>query len=178
MKNILYLFIILLVINSGGCLIFHTVKYEIKLETKTTGTVKVTFADIQSDSENEEGLNEDKGYLFDYALKSNEFLLGMKEEGKEIISRRLFEKENKLYGEAVYKFNDINGVENIYYDEGLYYLTLPADEIIHSTNGEVFEFQEYKRIIWDDSFETLEFELLDSQFAKTKKQPLLKYLNK
>jgi hypothetical protein len=142
-----------------GCLIFNTISYEINLETENSGTVSVFIHDIKSNAMSSKELNEDKHYLFEFALKSDEFVNQMEEEGKYIDSRKFEIVDNKLNGKVLYSFDEISNVEGIVYDEPFYFLTLALEDSVISTNGEIIISEGHKRIIWDNSIETLKFSM-------------------
>ena len=54
----------------SGCIIFHKVSYEVKLETPEKGTATVTAYDMRSDAANKKDFQEDTTNLFSYMLKS------------------------------------------------------------------------------------------------------------
>lgn len=148
----------------SGCLIFHKVSYEIEFETDSSGTVQVEITDIRSDAETEEEFNEDKERLFGYMLVSDEFISTMKEEGKNIQSRELILRGDTLIGKATYAFQNGEKIEGIVFEDGFYYLTLPLEDSILTTNGEIIRSKNYKRILWDESNKVLKFEMLSFSF--------------
>ena len=131
------LILIPLVILMHGCLIFHTVSYEVNLDDEKSGAVTLQVVDIKSDATNVSELEEDKNQLFNFILKSDDFIRQMKDEGKNISDRQLFVSEGKLNGSLVYTFSDISKVEGIQYQEHFYFLTLGLEDSIISTNGEI-----------------------------------------
>jgi len=158
MKKIILIPVFLsLMLLTHGCLLMHSVSYEIIANGKGKGTAVVTVDDIKSDALNSSVLNEDKKALFEFMYKSDDFVSQMKYEGKEITSRKLFVVDGKLNGEVHFKFEDINKVEGIIYEEPFYYLTLSPGDSVITTNGEVIETDENKRIIWDNTIEVLKF---------------------
>jgi hypothetical protein len=172
MRNILLFISLVLFMNFSGCLIFNRISYDIKTDGRT-GTAEVNIYDFRSDAGNPNEFEEDKEYLFNYAYKSEKFIEDMKKEGKEVISRELHLVNDTLNGRIVYRFNDMaNAVENLVYEDGFYFLTLPLDEEIVYTNGEVIESAQYKRIIWDDSFTNLKYELISFSFDQRRYRPL------
>lgn len=142
-----------------GCLVFHTVSYEINLADEKSGTVTLEVSDIRSDAMNSSELEEDKTQLFDFILKSEDFSEQMKTEGKNISERELFLAAGRLNGRVIYSFEDISRVEGIVYEEPFYFLTLGLEDSIISTNGEVIASPEYKRIMWDKSINPLKFKM-------------------
>lgn len=141
----------------NGCLLFHTVSYEITLNDDNSGKVTVTVNNIRSDAINKTALDEDKKNLFEFLLGSDEFVSQMKDEGKHITGRSLFIEDNKLNGNIFYTFNKISDVEGIVYDEPYYFLTLSPEDSVIITNGEVIISDNVKRIMWDNSIDTLKF---------------------
>ena len=159
-KNLKIIIIsISIIFLTHGCLLMHSVTYEIKPGEKGTGTAVVTIEDIRSDALDATELNEDKNNLFKFMYKSDDFIQQMKDEGKNIISREFLVDNGKLNGVINFGFDDIELVEGIIYEEPFYFLTLAAEDSIISTNGEVIVSDEYKRIIWDNTLETLKFKM-------------------
>jgi hypothetical protein len=172
MRVILPPVLFILFLNFSGCLVFNRISYEIKTDGKT-GITEVNIYDFRSDAQNPTEFEEDKDYLFEYAWKSEKFLEDMKNEGKEVISRELYLSNDTLNGKIIYRFTDITqAVENLVFEDGFYYMTLPVEEEVISTNGEVIESRSYKRIIWDSSFKTIQFELLYFSFDERRYRPL------
>jgi len=159
-----------------GCLVFHSASYEIKLENNASGTVEVYIKDIRSDAMNSFVLNEDKNQLFQYYLKSGEFISQMKDEGKNIFDRKLFVSEGKLNGTVKYSFDDISKVEGIVYQDPFYFLTIGLEDSVVSTNGEIIISQDHKRIMWDNSIKTLKFEMFSTDVEEGNLTDLTKYL--
>ncbi len=153
-----------LVILSQGCLLFHSVSYKVELDGTTSGTATVLVEDIRSDAMNSEELDSDKKNLFEFILESNDFITLMEDEGQFITSRELFNDDGKLTGRAAFSFEDITKVEGIVYEEPFYFLTINHEDSILETNGEVIISKDYKRIIWDNSFKTLEFKMFSEDF--------------
>ena len=148
---------------ANGCLLFHSVQYEITPVDGKTGSAILTVEDIRSDAINSTELDEDKKNLFDFMYKSDDSIKQMKGEGKIIKSRELIVDGEKLIGKIVFEYDDIETVEGIVYEEPFYYLTLsPADSII-STNGEVIRSDRHKRIIWDNSIKVLRFKMFSDK---------------
>lgn len=152
----------------SGCLIFHKVSYEIQLEGPKSGTVSIEITDIRSDAQTEEEFDEDKERLFGYMMESEDFISIMKSEGKNIKSRELILREDTLIGRAVYNFENVDKIEGIVFEEGFYHLTLPLEDSILTTNGEIIKSKNYKRIIWDQSHKVLKFEMLSFSFDNGK----------
>ena len=159
-----------------GCLVFHSVLYEVNLDDEKSGTVTLQVTDIRSDAMNVSELEEDKDQLFNFMLKNDDFIRQMKDEGKFISDRQLFVSEGKLNGTLKYSFDDISKVEGIVYQEPFYFLTLSIEDSIISTNGEVIISEGHKRIMWDNSLKTLNFKMFSADVQSGSLVDLTKYL--
>ena len=165
MKKIFLLFAILLTASSfSGCLIFNKMSYTINIDKDTTGSAIVIISDIRSDATKSTNLDDDKKNLFTFIYKSPEFLEQMKEEGKIFTDRELFLRGDTLCGKATFTFQNIANVEKIMYEDGFYFLTLTLDDSVLSTNGQLIISKDRKRILWDNSFKQLKFEILGNSF--------------
>ncbi len=165
-----------LVILMQGCLVFHSVSYEIIMADAKSGTVTIRVTDIRSDAMNTSELEEDKKQLFQDLLKGDDFVNQMRDEGKNISNRQLYISNGKLNGTVKYSFEDVAKVEGIVYQEPFYFITInPADSII-STNGEVIVSEEHKRIMWDNSIKTMKFEMFSADVSSGSLVELTKYL--
>ena len=179
MTNIIkILSLILLAISVQGCLVFNTVSYEINLNDANSGTVNMVFKDIRSDATDVSQLEQDKKQLFQDMAKSDEFVNQMKTEGRNILSRNLYITDGKLNGSVKYSFDDISSVENLVYQEPFYYVTFGLEDSIITTNGEIIISDDYKRIVWDNSIKTLEFEWYSTNTENPDLVELVKYFNK
>lgn len=155
------LFVLTILLN--GCLTFNTISYEVHLDDFGDGSVNVIVSDIRSDAFNQKELDEDKKNLFDFLLKSENFIKQMKDEGKFITKRKLVVEDGKLNGMVEYSFDDITSVEGIVYESPYYFLTVAPTDSILSTNGQVMVSEDYKRIVWDNSIKVLKFKMFVSQ---------------
>jgi hypothetical protein len=165
-----------LVVLMQGCLVFHSVSYEIIMADAKSGTVTIQVTDIRSDAMNTSELEEDKKQLFQDLLKGDDFVNQMRDEGKNISNRQLYIFNGKLNGTVKYSFEDVAKVEGIVYQEPFYFITInPADSII-STNGEVIVSEEHKRIMWDNSIKTMKFEMFSADVSSGSLVELTKYL--
>jgi hypothetical protein len=169
--------IIMLTFFMNGCLIFNTVSYEIKINPDKSGTTTVLVNDIRSNAKTDENFEEDKNNLFSYMLKSDEFIESMKKNRKNILKRELFLNGDTLRGKAVYKFDNIKGIEGIEYDGGFYFLTLGVDDSVVATNGEIIKSKDYKRILWDSKINPLKFEMFSFSFDKDPYRKLAPFYN-
>ncbi|MCU0365528.1 MAG: hypothetical protein MUE93_07695 [Ignavibacteriaceae bacterium] len=165
-----------LIILMQGCLVFHTVSYEVNLDDEKSGTVTLNVSDIRSDAMNTSELEEDKNQLFNFILESDEFVQQMSEEGKFILDRKLFISDGKLSGTLKYSFDDVSKVEGIVYQEPFYFITIPLEDSIISTNGEVIISEGHKRIMWDNTIRTLKFKMFSVDVNKGSLVELTKYL--
>ncbi|MFI5237250.1 MAG: hypothetical protein ACHQLA_04870 [Ignavibacteriales bacterium] len=168
--------LILLIFSIQGCLVFHSVSYEINLDDEKSGTVTLYVSDIKSDAVNVSDLEEDKKQLFQELLKGDEFVKQMQEEGKNILDRKLSISDDQLNGSVKYSFDDVSKVEGIIYEEPFYFITIQSEDSIISTNGEVVVSEGYKRIMWDNSIKTLKFEMFSANVENDNLVDLTKYL--
>ena len=166
--NIFFKIIIVfsIIFSISGCLTFNTISYEVQLDPYGDGTVYVLINDIHSDSFNQKELEEDKKNLFEFLLKSNDFIQQMKDEGKFITKRELFVEDGKLNGKIEYSFDEITNVEGIVYESPYYFLTVAPSDSILSTNGQVMVSKDYKRIVWDNSIKVLKFKMFVCRYRR------------
>ncbi len=179
LSGVLISFLIISVFSlvADGCIIFHKVSYDVKLDTPTSGTATVTAYDLRSNAKTQTEFLQDKKNLFEYMLTSNKFVDDQLKSGKNIISRKVFLDGKKLIGQGVYKFDDIGAVEGIKFGEGFHYLNLEPDDSVMYTNGEVIKSKGYKRIMWDKSIKELKFTMFSFSFDKEKCRTLAPYYN-
>ena len=159
-----------------GCLVFHTVSYEVNLDDEKSGTVTMQVTDIRSDAMNVSELEGDKKQLFEDLLKGDDFVKQMRDEGKNILDRQLYVSNDKLNGSVKYSFDDVSKVEGIVYQEPFYFITIPLEDSIISTNGEVIVSEGHKRIMWDNSLKTLKFKMFSANIENSSLVELSKYL--
>ncbi|AFH50324.1 Hypothetical protein IALB_2621 [Ignavibacterium album JCM 16511] len=162
----------------NGCVLFNTVSYEITMRTETSGSALVRIYDICTDASNEEEEMNDVNNVFDYAAKSSQFIADQEIEGKKITNRKLFVEGNQLNGMLSFDFDDINKVEGIQFDDPYYYLTLNPEDSVVSTNGQLFEYDNYKRIVWDKSIRVLKFTMFSEDTDKPGLKKMSVYFNK
>ena len=168
--------VFLLTLN--GCLVFHKISYEVHLDTPEKGYAIVTAYDMRSESETKDDFQKDKDNLFQFMLKSKEFVDQQKKQGKDIYSRKLFVKDGILIGQGEYKFDSISTVENIRYEDGFHYLNLALDDSVLSTNGVIVMSKEFKRILWDKNIKILKFEMFSESFKNNPYRPLAPFYKK
>ena len=160
-----------------GCLIFHKMSYTINIDKDTTGTATVLVFDIRSDASAGLNLEADKKNLFEYIYESPDFISQMKDEGKTITKRELFLRGDTLMGKTDFSFGSIFSVEKIQYQDGFYYLTLTLDDSVLTTNGQIIYSKDHKRILWDNSYKVLKFEMLGFPFKKDEYTRLSAFFN-
>lgn len=178
MKKIFSLvFLLFLTSLFYGCLIFHKMSYTINIDKDTSGTATILVSDIRSDASGGSDLDADKKNLFEYIYKSPEFLTQMKDEGKNFTHRELLVRGDTLLGKANFTFRSIFNVEKIRYESGFYYLTLTLDDSVLTTNGQIIYSKDHKRILWDNSFKVLKFEMLGYTFKKDEYTRLSSFYN-
>lgn len=173
----IYLFSLLIIVITSlfglsGCIIFHDISYDVKLATPTSGTAVITAYDMRSDAKSKADLEKDKKYLLQHMLKSKEFIEEQKGSGKYITDRKLYVEDGKLIGQGSYKFDDIGAVEGIKYEGGFHYLNLGLDDSVISTNGEIIRSKDYKRIVWDSTFQELKFTMFSNDLNGSQYKPL------
>lgn len=161
-----------------GCILFKSVSYEITIINDLKGNSFVTIEDISSDAMTEEELKNDKEIVFDYAAESSDFIRDLENEGKKVVSRNLFVQGDKLNAIISYEFDDITLAESIQFDDPYYFLTLSPEDSIISTNGQVFVYDEYKRIVWDKSLKTLKFKIFSEDTGLPNVKSLAPYYKK
>jgi len=159
MKNLKFLLLLLLVIQFTGCIVFNNVSYEVTVNEDGTGTALLTIEDINTDAVTKEAIDEDVKSILEHGLKSQQFAEDMKSEGKQIISRNVVIENEKLNAIVLYEFSEISRVEGLQFDDPYYYLTVPVEDSILSTNGQITKTAEYQRIVWDKSIKTLKFKM-------------------
>jgi hypothetical protein len=178
MKRLTLLILITLPLQLTGCIVFHSVSYEINVNEDGTGIANLSIEDINSDATSKETLDEDIKNIMEYALKSKEFLDGMEAEGKKTVSRDIFVEDGKLNAALSYSFVDISRVEGMQFDDPYYYLTIPAEDSIISTNGQIIKTAEYQRIVWDKSVGVLKFKMFSDDTNREGLTSLAKFYQK
>ncbi|MBE0538258.1 MAG: hypothetical protein IH620_00985 [Ignavibacterium sp.] len=166
MKKIIYVMSFLLISQLTGCIVFHSVSYEVSVNDDGTGTALLTIEDINTDATTKDAIDEDVRSILEYGLKSAEFVNDQDKEGKKITSRNVMVEREKLNALVRYEFNDISKVEGMQFEDPYYYLTIPAEDSIISTNGQVTRTNEYQRIVWDKSITTLKFKMYSDDTSK------------
>lgn len=166
MKNLKFILLLLIAFQLSGCIVFHSVSYEVNVNEDGKGSAIVTIDDINSDAQTKETLDEDINSILQYGLKSQDFINDNKSQGKKITSRNLVVENGKLNAIVSYDFDSVSTVEGIQFDDPYYYLTLAPDDSIMSTNGQITRTADYQRIIWDKSMKTLKFKMFSDDTNK------------
>ena len=166
LKKLFYLTLLFLITQVTGCIVFHSVSYEVNVNEDGTGTALLTIEDLNTDATTKEMTDEDVKSILEYGLKSSEFVDGMKAEGKTITSRNVMVEREKLNAIIHYEFSDISTVEGMQFDDPYYYLTIPVEDSIISTNGQITKTPEYQRIVWDKSIKTLKFKMFSDDTSR------------
>lgn len=178
MKKIFYLVLLLSFTQITGCIVFNNVSYEITVNDDGTGTALLTIEDINTDATTQEAIDEDVKSILEHGLKSQQFVDDMKSEGKIIVSRNVMIENEKLNSIVAYQFSEISRVEGMQFDDPFYYLTIPVEDSIISTNGQVTKTAEYQRIVWDKSIETLKFKMYSDDTNREGLTSLAKFYQK
>jgi len=175
MKIVNNILILMLITQLSGCIVFNTVSYEVTYNEDGTGTALVMIEDINSDATTKENLEEDVKSILEYGLKSQEFVNDQKTEGKNITTRNLVVESGKLNAIAKYEFTDISKVEGMQFDDPYFYLTVPPEDSIISTNGQVTKTAEYQRIVWDKSIKIIKFKMYSDNTSREGLKSLAPY---
>ncbi len=175
MKNLKFLLLLLIVFQLSGCIVFHSVSYEVNVNSDGTGTAFVTIDDMNTDAATKETLDEDVKSILEYGLRSQEFLAESEKEGKKIKNRSLVVEQGKLNAILSYDFDNVSSVEGMQFDDPYYYLTIPVEDSIISTNGQINKTAEYQRIVWDKSVKTLKFKMYSDDTSKEGLKSLAPY---
>lgn len=178
MKKIVYVLSFIFISQLTGCIVFHSVSYDVTINEDGTGTALVTIEDLNTDAVATEMIDEDVKSILEYGLKSAEFVDGMKAEGKTITSRNVMVEKEKLNAIIHYDFIDISTVEGMQFDDPYYYLTIPVEDSIISTNGQITKTPEYQRIVWDKSIKTLKFKMFSDDTSREGLTSLVPYFLK
>jgi hypothetical protein len=178
MKKTFYLVLALFITQLTGCIVFKSVSYEVIVNSDGTGSALVIIEDINTDATTIEATNEDVKSILEHGLKSQAFVNDMKAEGKKITSRNVMVEKEKLNAVVRYEFTDISKVEGMQFDDPYYYLTIPAEDSIISTNGQVTKTAEYQRIVWDKSIKTLKFKMYSDDTNREGLTSLAKFYQK
>lgn len=166
MKKTFIILLIIFISHFTGCIVFHSVSYEVNVNEDGTGTALVTIEDINTDGTTKEVIDQDVNSIIEHGWKSQQFIDDMKSEGKFIISRNLLVENNKLVAVISYEFPEISRVEGMQFEDPYFYLTIPVEDSIISTNGQITKTTEYQRIVWDKTIKTLKFKMYSDDTSR------------
>jgi hypothetical protein len=178
MKNIKFVLFLLFIVQLAGCIVFNNVSYEITINEDGTGIAVLTIEDINTDASTNEAIDEDVKSIFEHGLKSQEFIDNQKNDGKIITSRKIVVDDGKLSAIVSYEFSEISRVEGMQFEDPYYYLTIPVEDSIISTNGQITKTAEYQRILWDKSVGVLKFKMFSDDTNREGLTSLAKFYKK
>ena len=178
MKKFSIIILAVFVVQLTGCIVFNNVSYEVNINEDGTGTAKLVIEDIKTDATTKEAIDEDVKSILEHGLKSQQFVEDMKSEGKKISLREVVVENEKLNAIVNYEFDDITRVEGMQFEDPYYYLTIPAEDSIISTNGQVSRTNDYQRIMWDKSIKTLKFKMYSEDTNREGLTSLAKFYQK
>lgn len=178
MRKLYIVFLIAAIAQFTGCIVFNNVSYEVTLNEDGTGTALLTIEDINTDATTKDTIDEDVKSILEHGLKSQQFVEDMKSEGKKITLRDVVIENEKLNAMVNYEFDDITRVEGMQFEDPYYYLTIPVDDSIISTNGQVTKTAEYQRILWDKSVGVLKFKMFSDDTNREGLTSLAKFYKK
>lgn len=178
MRKIFYLGLIILITQITGCIVFNNVSYEVTVNEDGSGTAILVIEDLKTDAITTEAMDEDVKSILEHGLKSQQFVEEMKTEGKKITVRNVVVNNEKLNAIVSYEFEDISRVEGMQFEDPYYYLTIPVEDSIISTNGQVTKTTEYQRIVWDKSIKTLKFKMYSDDTNREGLTSLAKFYQK
>jgi len=116
LKKLLYLVLLPLITQVTGCIVFHSVSYEVNVNEDGTGTALLTIEDINTDATTKETIDEDVKSILEHGLKSQQFVDDLKSEGKQIISRKVVVENEKLR-DRLRKYEETNYPQRFCSDE-------------------------------------------------------------
>lgn len=146
----------------SSCLTCETKEYKITFTGKNKGKLTIKYVNIMSKYDSEEltqkeELNKDYNELIDNQLKGEEPQKAFP--NAKLVSRRLFEENGKLCGEAVYEFTGIDQVKIFQANEKspfMYYISDLMTETYKNSNGTKGP-DYFPAIYWDNTAKSLEF---------------------
>jgi len=178
MRKFFIIVLIVAIAQFTGCIVFNNVSYEVKINEDGSGTAALVIEDLNTDAITNEAIDEDVKSILEHGLKSQQFVEDMKTEGKKIILRDVVVENEKLNAIVNYEFDDITRVEGMQFEDPYYFLTIPVDDSIISTNGQVTKTKEYQRIVWDKSVGVLKFKMFSDDTSREGLTSLAKYFKK
>ena len=149
-------FLLGIVFLLSSCLTCEYKEYKFELSGKGKSKLTIKFVNIMSKYDSEE-ITKDEQITKDYEELTNTYIIGDEMEKKypnaKLISKRLFEENNQLCGEAVYEFDDISQANIYQYDKKspyMYYLGSLSSETFYKSNGKQGP-DYFPAVVWDKS---------------------------
>ncbi len=123
----------------SGCLTTQYKEYKFHFDSKTSGTLTITFTNIFAQIYEDE--DPDSVLQYDYEDLVNNYLEGEEIEGKfpdaEVVSKELYEENHQLCAKIVLAFDDPQEVHLFKYDRrSPWMFSIPSDEEFFDSNGE------------------------------------------
>jgi len=178
MKKIFYVLSLIIISQFTGCIVFHSVSYDVNVNDDGTGTALLTIENIKTDATTKDAIDVDVKSILEHGWKSQQFIDDMKSEGKIITSRNVVVEKEKLNAIISYQFAEISRVEGLQFDDPYYYLTVPVEDSIISTNGQITRTKDYQRIVWDKSIKILKFKMYSDDTSRDGLKSLAEYFLK
>lgn len=141
-------FLLLMPLFLSGCLTFKTVEYDLIVNKDLSAKGKVIFKGIGSDVVDTEQRKLDLEGLYDYGLKSQDFIKDRKAEGKSVTSRKLYLKDDLLIAEIEFTVKHVGEIEGFYINDSFIYIDVDKDSELISANGEVNTYGGGKQVLW------------------------------
>ncbi len=159
---LLSIVVLVLAFVVSSCLTCETKEYKISFTGKNKGKLTIKYNNIMSkfDSEEltqQEELNKDYNELIDNYIKGDEATKAFP--NAKLVSKRLFEENGKLCGEAVYEFEGLDQVKIFQPNDKcpyMYYISDLMTETYKNSNGTKGP-DYFPAIYWDNTSKSLEF---------------------
>jgi len=131
-----------------GCLTFKTVEYDLTITKDLSPKGKVIFRGIGSDVVDSDQRKLDLEGLYDYGLKSQDFVKDRKAEGKTVTGRKLYLKDDLLVAEIEFTVKHVGEIEGFYINDSYIYIDVDKDSELNAANGEVNSYGGGKQVLW------------------------------
>ncbi|MBN8705819.1 MAG: hypothetical protein J0L62_08075 [Bacteroidetes bacterium] len=131
-----------------GCLTFKTVEYDLTVNKDLSAKGKVIFRGIGSDVVDAEQRALDLEGLYDYGLKSQDFIKDRKTEGKIVTGRKLYVKDDLLVAEIDFTVKHVGEIEGFYINDNFIYIDVDKDSELNAANGDVNIYGGGKQVLW------------------------------
>ncbi len=152
-------FVILLTFVLSSCLTAQYKEYKFEMTGKTSGQLTITYKNIISSRLDDEITVQEEAEQ-DYAELVSDYMEGSMVEddfpNAKMKSKRLFEEDNKLCGEIIIEFDNIEDINLYKYSKkSPFMFHLPSDETFFDSNGE--KAPEFIQLVtWSKKFKTLD----------------------